>query len=788
MRNLAKLQLPQLIESWQERYPQGWRPRHRALFLIIVGISLAVSATAILSYTIVRGLIINNLKQNVLLEVRRGRDTIDQWLSIHKTEIETIANTSTVETMNWSEVEPYLKEEQDRLKNLLAMFMVKSDGSYQRAGGGEGNVKDRPYFQKAMAGKINLSDPLKTPSSGKMQVLIASPIWSTSSEARKPIGVLTGSIGIERLASEVNAIRYGSDSYAFALNSEGVPIIHPNKNLIGSSEQPAPSFLQAKEPDLTKLARQMIDKQSDIELLQINGKSVYVAYVTLDEANWSIALVVPRSHLEKELSALNLLAIVLGGLLGAAMLTAIILVKLFEKTRTRAETEALLNRLTGRIRASLNLDEILDNTVEELGTLLHLERASFGWYDYHHQTLELCWEYCSEGLPEQLGLFYVHPSGDFAARLQRGESVRLLPEVSNSGKSGKPIHLELKDRRYLAIPIRTNCDRQGYLLATAVRRFGRKEEIQLLQAVADQLAIAITQSHLYTQTQEQVKLLDTALTELKRTQAQLVQNEKMSSLGQLVAGIAHEINNPVNFIYGNLSYADDYTQQLLKIIQLYSKYYPEPIPEIEEEIESADLDFLSEDLPRILDSMKQGAERIRLIVLSLRNFSRLDEGEKKEVDIHEGIDNTLLLLQNRLENTISVVKKYSDLPKVECYPGQLNQVFMNLFVNAIDALSGFESFEKVISVKTQVLEKQEGQFVVITIGDTGPGITPEIQPKIFDPFFTTKPVGKGTGMGLAISYQIVTEVHGGKISACTPLSGGTEVKVEIPISSQVNVK
>ncbi|HLO48295.1 MAG TPA: ATP-binding protein, partial [Kamptonema sp.] len=429
----------------------------------------------------------------------------------------------------------------------------------------------------------------------------------------------------------------------------------------------------------------------------------------------------------------------------------------------------------------LNLDEILDTTVEELVTLLNLERASFGWYDRRNETLEICWEYCSEGTPEQLGLFYVDPAGDMAARLQRGESVRLLPVVPNSSESRELVSLELKDCRYLAIPIRTNSDRQGYLLASAARRFGREEEIQLLQAVTDQLAIAITQSHLYSQTQEQVKLLDEALTELKRTQSQLVQSEKMSSLGQLVAGIAHEINNPVSFIYGNLSHVDDYSNQLLNIIKLYSKYYPEPVPEIEEEIESVELEFLSTDLPRILDSMKQGADRIRLIVLSLRNFSRLDEGDRKEADIHEGIDNTLLLLQNRLEDKIYVVKEYGNLPRVECYPGQLNQVFMNLLANAIDALSGFESTNKVIYIKTQVLDTVEGRFVNVAIADTGPGIPDEIQPKIFDPFFTTKPVGKGTGMGLAISYQIITEVHGGKISARTLPSGGAEVVVELPI-------
>ncbi|HLO50989.1 MAG TPA: cache domain-containing protein, partial [Kamptonema sp.] len=516
MGNFTRLKFSALAQSWQERYSQGWRPRQTSVFLIIGGITLAVSTTAVISYQIVRGLILDNLKQNALLEVRRGRNEIDEWLGIRKAEVETIANTPIVRSLNWSVAEPYLKKEQARLSQFFTINMINADGYYHTTRGGRGNLKDREHFQKAMAGKLNVSDPLQGRTSGTPQIVIGAPIWSNFPNQGKPIGELAGTVSMERIADEVNTIKYGYHSYAFVLNSQGVPIIHPNKNLIGNIDKPAPSWLQAKDPDLAKLARQMIYKQSGIELLKVDGKSVYVAYIHLREADWSIALIIPRSRLEKELNALNLLATVLGILLGAAMVAAVILVKLFEKTRARAETEALLNRLTGRIRASLNLDEILDTTVEELGTLLNLERASFGWYDRRNETLEICWEYCSEGTPEQLGLFYVDPPGDLAARLQRGESVRLLPVVSNSSESRELVELvslELKDCRYLAIPIRTNSDRQGYLLASAARRFGREEEIQLLQAVTDQLAIAITQSHLYSQTQEQVKLLDEALTE-----------------------------------------------------------------------------------------------------------------------------------------------------------------------------------------------------------------------------------------------------------------------------------
>jgi two-component system NtrC family sensor kinase len=789
MPNLKSLRLPKFRQSAQEKSSQRWRTRNFTLLVIIGGITAVVSVTAVLSYQIVRGLILDNLKENAVLKVRRGSEEIDQWLAIRKAEIKTIANTPSLRTMDWSIVNPYLKLELKRIQEFSGFVLGEPDGSFYttQLGRSNLNIKDRKHFQKGMAGETYVADPAISRTLKVTLVPIATPIFADELINGKPLGILIGSISIERLSQIVSSLKYGENSYAFALNSKGVPIIHPDHSLMGNIDKPAPSFLDSKDPDLAKLARQMIEKKSDIQLIQIDGKWVYVPYFHLDESDWSIALVIPRSYLEKELNALNLLATVLGILLGAAMLAAIILVKVFEKTRVRAETEALLNRLTKRIRSSLNLDEILETTVAELGNLMQLERVSFGWYNRHQKTLEISWEYCSKGLQKQVGLFSLESVKNLENQLQKGESLRLLRDNTHLNNLLENEYLELKNRHYLAISIFINSDRQGYLLASASRKFGREDESQLLQAVADQLAIAITQSHLYSQTQEQVKLLDQALTELKRTQSRLVQSEKMSSLGQLVAGIAHEINNPVSFIYGNITHANDYIKDLLNIIELYHQYYPEPAAEIQEEIETIDLNFIIKDLQNILNSMKQGADRIRLIVLSLRNFSRLDEEDKKEVNIHEGIDNTLMLLQNRLENKISVVKSYSNLPLIDCHAGQLNQVFMNIFANAIDALIDYEITEKVISIKTELIEKNANQFVTITIADNGPGISPETLPKIFDPFFTTKPVGKGTGMGLAISYQIITEVHGGTISIYTPSSGGVEALIEIPIKDKLNV-
>ncbi|MDZ7953677.1 ATP-binding protein [Nostoc sp. DedQUE09] len=286
--------------------------------------------------------------------------------------------------------------------------------------------------------------------------------------------------------------------------------------------------------------------------------------------------------------------------------------------------------------------------------------------------------------------------------------------------------------------------------------------------------------------------------EAKQLVSQLVHSEKMSSLGQLVAGVAHEINNPVNFISGNITYANQYIQDLLRLLQLYQQNYPNPVTEIQEETEAIDLDFLIADLPNLLTSMTVGAERITEIVLSLRNFSRLDDAEMKAINIHEGIDNTLMILEHRLKPkssnnlAIEVIKEYGDLPLVECYAGQLNQVFMNLIANAIDALEEavengeWEVREETLStpqISIQTKLTSENQ-VVIRIGDNGIGIPEKVQKQLFEPFFTTKPVNKGTGLGLSISNQIITQKHQGKLECISAPGKGTEFIIVIPLNQQ----
>ncbi|MFM6195315.1 MAG: ammonium transporter [Planktothrix sp.] len=289
--------------------------------------------------------------------------------------------------------------------------------------------------------------------------------------------------------------------------------------------------------------------------------------------------------------------------------------------------------------------------------------------------------------------------------------------------------------------------------------------------------------------------LKNTLKELKQTQIQLIQSEKMSSLGQLVAGIAHEINNPVNFVYGNLIHATNYTRDVLNLLEIYQQEYKNPSPKIQQEIESIDLEFLKEDFPKIVESMQVGANRIRDIVRSLRTFSRHDEAELKQVDIHEGLESTLMILKSKLKaqgkfTGIEVVKHYGNIPLVECYPGPLNQVFMNLISNAIDALHDSmmqNKFSLISPDKSQIQPQIEirtllirHQQILIEIADNGLGIPKEIHSKLFDPFFTTKPVGRGTGLGLSISYQIIVERHKGRIWCESQLGEYTKFLIEIP--------
>ncbi|MFS0513802.1 ATP-binding protein [Nostoc sp. UIC 10607] len=474
--------------------------------------------------------------------------------------------------------------------------------------------------------------------------------------------------------------------------------------------------------------------------------------------------------------------------------------------RKLVEREKILKtRLSSQIRNSLDLNTILSTVVGEVRELLQIDRCQFLWCHQEDEStsFELSQQACASDLPEPLGCSPIQNVEALSEAVLQGNLLCFDDIATDSWLDFKNRNLlvTLGFKSLLIVSVQTQSGRLGVIVCEHSRalRPWSDDEVELIRGVADQLAIAIDQAQLYNQSRAataaattQAQQLNQVLHNLKQTQAQLIQTEKMSSLGQLVAGVAHEINNPVNFIYGNLTHVNEYTLGLLELVELYQKTNVNPISEVQAHIEAIDLDFMTEDLPKILTSMKMGANRIREIVLSLRNFSRLDEADMKPVNIHEGIDSTLLILQNRFKQTsgnagIEIIKKYGDIPLVECYAGQLNQVFMNLISNAIDALDSYNikrTLEDIEANPSQIVirtELRNSDRITVQIADNGPGMTEVVKQRLFDPFFTTKAAGKGTGLGLAISAQIVAEKHNGAIWCISEPGQGAEFWVEIPI-------
>jgi PAS domain S-box-containing protein len=536
----------------QSEYQQEWQPRRLIPLLLIGGTILAVGAMAYTSYWVVRNLILDRLKSNAQLQVQIGVAQVDDWLATWMAEVETIANSPQVRSMNWAIAEPYLQLEQDRLADF-SFTMANLDGSLYTAAQGfvKGkNISDRRYFPRAIAGEVFVDNPVISLTTGEREVNIAAPILSVppfnrgqlsaehaairtrdlkelklpaASQAKpKPIGELVGSVSVERISEVLASTTSEKGSYAFALDSTGVPIAHYHYSSIHKSQ----SFQEALDPNLQAITKEIIKHQTPVvRSLKIAGQEVYVAYAHLKRAEWSIALVIPSVNFEQKLRALDRLASVLAVLLVVATMIALQQLQSFKRTRARAEQEALLNRLTKRIRESLNLQTTLQTTVDEIASLLHLDRVMFGWYHKHDRSWEVACEYRQPDRPARLGVMSLEPFGDLAADLEQGKIARCNDVVCEPGLSDtvKSAYLQMGTISYLALPVLIPGDETpGYLACIrSSPSVWQSYEVELLQAVADQLAIAIKQSRLYAQTEEQFQIVSAQAQQLAATTTKL---------------------------------------------------------------------------------------------------------------------------------------------------------------------------------------------------------------------------------------------------------------------------
>jgi len=483
--------------------------------------------------------------------------------------------------------------------------------------------------------------------------------------------------------------------------------------------------------------------------------------------------------------------------------------KLYSKTRRQAERESLLRLIGNQIRSTLDLGTILETAVREVRQLLQCDRVIIYQFQDNWQG-KVVVENMTVPWPSILGDMGADKCfrGDYAELYQQGR-VKAINDIFNAGLEA--CHVDFLDslqvKANLIVPIVTSRSEEdslatagssnlkfpgklwGLLIAHECgdTRNWQRQEMELLSQLADQMAIAIQQAELYSKVREaavksqaQTQQLQAAFQELRSTQQQLIQSEKMSGLGQMVAGIAHEINNANNFIHANLFHAQEYFQVLNEALELAGNACPEAAEAIVRINEELELDYIREDFGKLVNSMREGSGRIRSIVMTLRSFSRLDHAELKPVDLNEGLESSFMMLQNKLKTNIKIDKQYGSLPPVKCHASQINQVFYNLIDNALDALqSALKPGE--LTIRSW---QSEPDWVTISVRDTGSGIPPEIQDKIFDPFFTTKPVGKGTGLGLSVCYQVIVQAHGGKLSCVSQVGEGTEFIVELPLTNQ----
>ena len=537
----------------------------RSISFMVGTIILAVGATAITSYWVVRSLILESLKANALSQVQKAGNEIDRRLATLLAQVQALANSDAIRTQNWSTAEPYLRRELHRLSDFEMFLMAKSDGSYYttKTGLAKGNLSSHNHFKQALAGKSFVDNPVIFPSTGARYVNVVAPIWSIPplnrsqlspknaskpassvrsdnlpseiNQKNQPIGEFIAPVSVTYLSDVVTQTYLGKGSYAFALDSKGTPFVHPNDYLMERRK----SLLEATDPALAKIAQVMVNHQQGVQLVQIRGEWVYVAYSPLSQANWSLALVIPRANLEGKLKGLNLLASVLGAILVVTAIIALWQMQSLALLRARVAQEALLNRLTTRIRESLDLETIWQTTVDEFAALLDLDRAIFCWYHSNQQEVEVVCENRREDRPMQLGCFSIESFGDLGDRLSRCESVRLdnVPKNPNLPAAVKQAYIQMGISSCLAMPVLVQGNTPAYFICIYSKpRRWRDREIELLDSIADQLAIAIHQTRLHAQTEQQFQTLSDQARRL--AEATFQQQDTLAYLSAIINNLA----------------------------------------------------------------------------------------------------------------------------------------------------------------------------------------------------------------------------------------------------------
>jgi two-component system, NtrC family, sensor kinase len=489
--------------------------------------------------------------------------------------------------------------------------------------------------------------------------------------------------------------------------------------------------------------------------------------------------------------------------------------QLYKQTQEQAIREQLVNHITSQTRQSFDPEKILTEAIAQLfetlqadRCLVHLVNApnhpQIGFSSAEVQSAiaietedealpgKRLYEICRPPFSPSINEFDRH--GPITQWVIQHRQLVMIPDITNDKRIGKANeeYQKAQIKSSLVVPVQANGTLHAilYLNQCSHIRYWSKNDQKLAQAVADQLAISLQQAYLYAHTQQQAaystqqaQKMSEMIDQLRLAQAQLIQSEKMSSLGRMVAGVAHEINNPINFIYGNIPYVENYVRNLIQLMQAYQGQYPDPPAPVQTLADELDIDFILRDLPKILKSMESGAERIQEIVQLLQKFSGNNISPLKVIDINVALENTLLIVHNQITGTIKVERHYDNLPPVECYPKAINQAFLSILTNAIEALNRSPKVNKTITLRTQWVpsrEKNEGR-VQIAIADNGPGMKAEIQPRIFEPFFTTKDVGQGRGLGLTESYQTLINQHNGRLEVRSQPGQGAQFLIEIPV-------